>query len=313
MDDELRQTVRAALARLCPPAVVRAAWGAPLPRALWREFASAGVLGLLVPEAHGGLGLTEVELAIALEEAGRVALPGPVVETAAVAPAILPPEQLPRLAAGELVVAIGGDPVPHALDADLVIVGGIARAAADVTLAPVPAVDGTRRLARVTPRGAGVSVGDAPDRGALGAAAVLLGLARRMLEMAVEHVKVREQFGRPVGSFQAVKHHLANAAVRVELAAPVVARAATAAARREATAGERASMAKACASDAALFVARVALQCHGAIGYAFEHDLHMWMKRTWALAGAWGDAASHRARLAAAVLDRGLELEDGDG
>src|SRR5262249_10622237 len=111
----------------------------------------------------------------------------------------------------------------------------------------------------------------------------------------------------------AVKHHLANAAVRLELAAPLVRRAAEAAARREATWRERASMAKAATSDAAGFTARVALQGHGAIGYAFEHDLHPGMKRTWALSAAWGDAAWHRARLAEAVLDRGLELEDGDG
>jgi alkylation response protein AidB-like acyl-CoA dehydrogenase len=133
-----------------------------------------------------------------------------------------------------------------------------------------------------------------------------------MLDVTVEYVKVRQQFGRPVGSFQAVKHHLADALARVELAAPVVYRAAYAEGRSEAARAVRIAMAKASASDAATFVAKKALQCHGAIGYAFENDLHLWMKRAWALAAAWGDAGWHRARVAAAVLDQGLELEMGE-
>src|SRR4029079_3247685 len=111
--------------------------------------------------------------------------------------------------------------------------------------------------------GPGVALegGQVMPRAALGTASFLIGLARRMLDITVEYVKVRHQFGRPVGSFQAVKHHLANAATKIELAAPMVRRAAEAAARREATWRERASMAKACASDAAGFTARAALQC----------------------------------------------------
>jgi alkylation response protein AidB-like acyl-CoA dehydrogenase len=141
---------------------------------------------------------------------------------------------------------------------------------------------------------------------------MLIGLARRLLEVTVEYVQVRRQFGRPVGSFQAVKHHLADALGKLELAAPVVYRAAVALAHAEPARAVRVSMAKAVASDAASFVAGTALQCHGAIGYAFENDLHLWMKRVWALAAAWGDAAWHRARVADAVLDRGLELEMGE-
>src|SRR5439155_24977645 len=108
---------------------------------------------------------------------------------------------------------------------------------------------------------------------------------------------VREQFGRPVGSFQAVKHHLADVLVQLELARPVVYRAAWSLAHRLPERSTHVSMAKACASDAAGEAARAALQCHGAIGYSFEHDLHLWMKRAWALARTWGDAAWHRARI----------------
>jgi alkylation response protein AidB-like acyl-CoA dehydrogenase len=143
------------------------------------------------------------------------------------------------------------------------------------------------------------------DRAAVGSAAQLLGIGAAMVERTVEYAKIRTQFGKPIGSFQAVKHQLADAHVALELARPVVYRAAASLAGRAADASLHASMAKAQASEAALRAARAALQCHGAIGYSFEYDLHMWMKRAWALAAAWGDAAWHRARVATAVLDHG--------
>jgi alkylation response protein AidB-like acyl-CoA dehydrogenase len=135
-------------------------------------------------------------------------------------------------------------------------------------------------------------MGDDADRLALGAAAQLVGLGRRMLDMTVDHVKQREQFGVPIGSFQAVKHHLADALKELAFARPAVWRAATT------MAGVDVSMAKAMASDAASTTARHALQCHGAIGYTVEHDLHRYLKRTWILARRHGDAAWHRERIA---------------
>ncbi|MCA9565875.1 MAG: hypothetical protein KC561_20400, partial [Myxococcales bacterium] len=143
------------------------------------------------------------------------------------------------------------------------------------------------------------------DRGALGTAAELLGLAQWMLDTTVEYAKVRTQFGRAIGSFQAVKHHLADALLKLEFAKPMVYRAAYALAGNESDASLHISGAKAYASEAASFVARKALQVHGAIGYSDEYDLHMWMKRTWALAASWGDAAWHRERVAEYVLDGG--------
>jgi alkylation response protein AidB-like acyl-CoA dehydrogenase len=182
-----------------------------------------------------------------------------------------------------------------------------------VTLEPQRSVDGARRLSRVewSPtkatcicRGtaARVAIADAIDRGSLAASAELLGLAQRMLDMTVDYVKMREQFGKPIGSFQAVKHHLADALGAIELARPIVYRAAWSMATSAHDSATHVSMAKAFASDAALLVAKKALQCHGAIGYSYEHDLHLWMKRAWALAAAWGDAASHRARVGSALF-----------
>jgi alkylation response protein AidB-like acyl-CoA dehydrogenase len=113
---------------------------------------------------------------------------------------------------------------------------------------------------------------------------------------------VRKQFGSAIGSFQAVKHHLADALVKLEFARPVVYRAAYSMSHRSESAALHVSMAKVYASEAALLAARTALQCHGAIGYSYEHDLHLWMKRAWALAATWGDASWHRARVGKLVL-----------
>jgi alkylation response protein AidB-like acyl-CoA dehydrogenase len=126
----------------------------------------------------------------------------------------------------------------------------------------------------------------------LAAAAQLVGLAQRMLDMTVGYVKDRQQFGVPVGSFQAVKHQLADALMEIAFARPAVQRAAVTLIPRDV------SMAKAMASDAASLTARKALQCHGAIGYTVEYDLHRHLKRTWMLARAHGDAAWHRERIA---------------
>src|SRR5262249_57078769 len=134
----------------------------------------------------------------------------------------------------------------------------------------------------ITPRSLAVgrteaAVALAFDRAALGAAAQLVGLGRHMLDMTVAYVIERRQFGVPIGSFQAVKHHLANALLQLEFARPAVYRAAYTVAHDGSERGRDVSMAKAIASDAARFVGRIALQCHGAIGYTVEYDLHMWL------------------------------------
>ena len=132
------------------------------------------------------------------------------------------------------------------------------------------------------------------DRAAAGSAAELVGLADRMITMAADYAKERQQFGKPIGSFQAVKHLLADARVKLEFARPATYRAAWSLATSQPTVSHDASMAKAMASDAADRAARVALQVHGAIGYTWECDLHFFMKRTWALSAAWGDASTQR-------------------
>jgi alkylation response protein AidB-like acyl-CoA dehydrogenase len=170
----------------------------------------------------------------------------------------------------------------------------------DSRLTPVATVDGSRAAATV--RGSGVPL-DAPVtpallRGRLGAAASLVGLARRQLELTVAYVRDRHQFGAPVGSFQAVKHPMADALVGIEFAWPAVIRAAQSMTDGEPDVAIHVAMAKALASDAAYRVSRVCLQAHGAIGYTTEYDLHLFAKRTWALVADWGASGELREQIA---------------
>ena len=182
-----------------------------------------------------------------------------------------------------------------------------------VDLEPVESVDGSRALCRVSWEPSPVTLvvdGDAGfaatnaafDRAALGAAAQLVGLGQAMLDLTASYTRERRQFGVPIGSFQAVKHHLADASLAVEFAQPLVLRAANSVATGHPDTSVHVSMAKAKASEAALGASRVSLQCHGAIGYTVECDLHLFMKRSWALASRHGDATWHRARIRRSLL-----------
>jgi alkylation response protein AidB-like acyl-CoA dehydrogenase len=311
-----RDAVRDLLDKECPPEVVRAAWTAApgrLDRAVWDRLVEMGVQATLVPEADGGLGLDERSLVLVLEATGSAALPHPVVEAIAVAAPLL----RGRAADAGLVVSdLGGPNVACAADADALLLrrpdgGGLHLVeTAAVQLAPIETVDGARRAARITgwqPTPATLVTDDpaaielAFDRGAFGTAAQLVGLGQRMLDMTVAYVKEREQFGQAIGAFQAVKHHLADALKELAFARPAVHRAAHSLATDASTRARDVSMAKAMASDAARFVGRQALQCHGAIGYTVEADLHLYLKRSWALAEAWGGAAWHRDRVGRAI------------
>jgi len=177
--------------------------------------------------------------------------------------------------------------------------------AASCTGRPTPALSSSRDLSTVhwpldaeTLLAYGVAAEAAVallvDRAAAGTAALLIGLADRMVAMAAAYAKERHQFGKPIGSFQAVKHLLADARVALEFARPATYRAAWSLATAQPTLSHDASMAKAMASDAADLAARTALQVHGAIGYTWECDLHFFLKQAWALSRSWGDAATHR-------------------
>jgi len=291
-DDQLafRDSLRDLLAKECSPSHVREAWTNDTGRVpgLWEQLVDVGIVGLLVPERAGGLGLSFVDAVLLFEETGRHALPEPIVETAALGAALFGDTSR--------VVAAGLELVPWADTADVIVTrrGVIERE--DARLSSHPSVDAARRLFDVDGPMTSVDATVAFDHAMLGVAAQQCGLADRMLELTAEYVRERHQFGVPVGSFQAVKHHLANARVALEFARPLVYRAA---ATLDAV---HISMAKAKSDAAALIAASVSLQCHGAIGYTTEYDLHLYMKRAWALARSWGDARWHRDRVGRAVL-----------
>ncbi|BBZ11812.1 acyl-CoA dehydrogenase family protein [Mycobacterium branderi] len=297
-------SIDAALAAADVPGAVRAwAAGDTAPgRKVWAQLADLGVTALMVPERFDGIGAHPVDLVVAAERLGRWCVPGPVAESVAVAPVLLADdERCAALASGELIATVALPPqAPRAVDADT---AGLVLLAADGQVSEGQAgqqhesVDPSRRLFDVTAAGKAwdADVARAYEFGALATAAQLVGAGQALLDAAVEYAKQRTQFGRVIGSYQAIKHKLADVHIAVELARPLVYGAALSLSARDVSA------AKAAASEAALLAARSALQTHGAIGFTAEHDLSLWLLRVQALRPAWGDPAAHRRRVLEAL------------
>jgi alkylation response protein AidB-like acyl-CoA dehydrogenase len=320
-------------------------------------MARLGWLGLTVPEAHGGSALGMVETAIVLDEMGRVACPGPYLETVVLSRALqaagTPAQRtrwLPAIANGaargtvalldaELdwrseATATRAEPAPGgvrltgvkqwtpwAQGADVLLVPArepeglslflVEAGAPGLGVSPVPAMDpgmrwSTVRLdgvpaaldARVgAPGAAAPLLDDLLRRGAVGASAAMLGAARRCLAMSVEYAKVREQFGQPIGSFQAIRHRCAEMLLEVENAHTATYYAAWALDADAEDHALAASVAKAYVSDAARRVCGEAIQVHGGIGFTWEYDLHLYFKRAKSLEVTWGDADYHREQI----------------
>ncbi|MFE5539508.1 acyl-CoA dehydrogenase family protein [Streptomyces sp. NPDC056492] len=323
---EFARTLHGLLGASEVPAAVRA-WGAGdhgPGRALWSRLAGTGLFALAADEAYGdlgGLGPLPVELALGFVELGRAGVPGPVVETAAAAVLLSelarPGEEgregegdagpakrfLPGLAAGEALATLtlpGGG--PYALDADAAAYCFTVSAAGELRLAggpgePLGSTDPARRLSRPAPGGELLASGPrvlAAAETALGWARLLtaaqcLGVGEALLASTVAYVKQRTQFGAPIGSFQAVKHRLADTLLALEFARPLVWAAALGLAPWEVAA------AKLAAGGAAYASAMTALQLHGAVGYTEELDLSLWLRKARPLRDAWGSPAQCRA------------------
>ena len=303
-------SIDAALASADVPDAVRA-WnkGDTAPgRKVWALLGDLGVTALAIPEESDGIGAHPVDLVVAVERLGRWCVPGPVAESLAVAPVLLAgDDRAAALASGELIATVAMPPmVPRAVDADF---AGLVLLAGDGTVSdakPVGAhesVDPSRRLFDVSASGGSrpADVSRAYDFGGLATAAQLVGAGQAMLDLSVDYAKQRSQFGRVIGSYQAIKHKLADVHIALELARPLVYGAALSLADHSPDADRDVSAAKAAASDAALLSARTSLQTHGAIGYTAEHDLSQWLLRVQALRSAWGDPTSHRRRVLEAL------------
>jgi alkylation response protein AidB-like acyl-CoA dehydrogenase len=316
LQTSLRHAQRTCLDGAHPPARLRRLDHADgREEGIWQALAILGVHALLVPETAGGLGLTLVEGAIIAEEFGRANVGELLADTCLVAVPWLARHgdtgALADIAAGTRRIALAHPINPWIADLDQ----------ADAVLTPaglVPPPAATARLESVDPLRhlfAPLSIAHADDLllnlAALMAAAHMLGAGARMLSMATEYAKGRKQFGQPIGAFQAIKHLLANVAVRLEFARPVVWRAAYALHHGHPHAPTHVSHAKLAATDAAMLAAETAIQVHGAMGYTYEVDLHYWMKRTWALAGAWGDVSFHQQRVDQAIFGGLLPIGPG--
>jgi alkylation response protein AidB-like acyl-CoA dehydrogenase len=311
---ELRRTVRGFLEQHAP---ARAQLSDDA--STWKRLtAELGLTGLAVTEANGGAGASFAELAVVLEEAGRTLLRAPLLTTAvaAVIAEAAAPDLLPGLVDGSTAAAFvtdgitaNGDvlsgtagQVPDAAGSSLLlVVAGDAAFAVDTAAAsvvPQEPLDPTRTLAAVTlDRAPGRRLGDgahALDLLHVALAAECVGGARRALELSVEHLKVREQFGRPLGSFQALRHRVADLTVELEAATSTVWYAARAAAESSPDLPVVAPLAKATAADAFAHIAGEAIQLHGGIGFTWEHDAHLYFKRAWTTALLHGDSRTLR-------------------
>ncbi len=292
--------------------------------ALWQKLVALGLTVLLVPEKQNGLGLSEMDFVLLAEECCRVAMPGSLLETALVAVPLFATladnntqcaEILAAVMNGEQRLAINHHLAPWVEDADLAD-WLLVQDGDQVLLFDKPAfaytalnsLDPSRRLFQVEVKTASATLLCAGEqgadlwrsvvnRGALGTAAQLLGLAQTLVEQSVAYTRDRQQFGKPIGSFQAVKHLLANCAVKTEFARTPLYRSAYTVSKVPVRADIAVSHAHMAASEAALLAAKQAIQVHGAMGYTWECDLHIYMKRAWALDKVWGDRGFHQQRI----------------
>jgi alkylation response protein AidB-like acyl-CoA dehydrogenase len=327
----LEDSIRRYLDAEAPIARVREIAATPTAhdRALWQGLAELGVAGILVPEEHGGSGLTLLDAAIAAESLAWAAAPAPFLGTGVMAPIALMSsgtpgqraEWLPKIAAGGICAGVAATELLSVHeDAGVGLVDGrlhgkalfvVDAGSADIFLVPVAGeslavvtrdapglslellktVDRTRRVGELCFDGvaaddwiggegaAAAGIERMVDAGRVALAADLLGAGERCLEKAVEYAQQREQFGRLIGSFQAVKHMCAEMAAELEPARSLVWYAAHAFSELPEEASLMAAHAKAHLAEVATWIVRTSTEVHGGIGFTDEHDLHLWFKR----------------------------------
>lgn len=328
------EAVRSLFADHCQPADLRRLMesGAARDPQRWRQIVMMELHGALVAADKGGLGLGAADFVQIAEACGEACLPEPLVENAGIAAPLLAeiandPHAESTLAAalaGDITVALSHPANLFAADADAA--GAILHVEDDsvhlldpaaLEMTRQPAIDPFRRLFRIAGPFDGSTViattGEAQpfldaalDRGAAFTAAQLVGIAQRAVELAVAYAQERRQFGKPIGSYQAVKHLLATAQVKIEFARPLVHAAAAQLHQADVYSRARISHARIAASDAADLACRTAVQVHGAMGYSWEVDVHFFLKRALALSNWWGDMTFHRQRVEQRVFSHPL-------
>ena len=346
LDDDqhaLQEAVRDLVDKECPPALVRAVvMGEDDGSAFWKTLVGLEWPGLTVPEADGGTGMSAVELVLALEELGRGGDPTPFLATAS---QYVPLVRGARpAAAGDLLGAVCGGrtgaAVYEGIDADGSTLSGTATfvvdadradelavvvgddlfvvAATEATVTRRTTFDASIHLADVQldgvtvaderiARGVGDAIARARDEATAGLAAHMVGACQRILELVLDHVKDRHQFGVPIGSFQAVKHMAVDAYVAIQRARALYQYAALCVAEGDPRAGTAASMAKAAAGDCQRLVTKHGVQLFGGLGFTWENDLQLYLRRAKVGEPLLGRSSVHRARVARDTIAAGLQ------
>jgi alkylation response protein AidB-like acyl-CoA dehydrogenase len=315
---EIKSVAHELLAARSPIAKVRqAADAGQYDAVLWHEIVELGWPGIAVAEQYGGQGLGAVELAVLLEELGYACASTPLLSTAVAAATIQAAgsdEQrerwLPGLVAGEITAGVGSSGLVvdgHGADVVVLLDGDGARILASPESELVATIDPTRRYARL-PSGAdedGEALADgAAARVRTAVAAEVVGVCQRALEMSLEYVKDRKQFGVPVGSFQAVAHRCAQMLLHTESARSTAYFAAWAADADPRRLAEGGALASAAAATAGREVAASAIQAHGGIGFTWEADVHWLYKRAEVDRALLGGVGRHLAALARVAAER---------
>src|SRR6266700_2239111 len=327
----LRSTARKFFDNECPSTTVRALMedSSGMTPELWKKLAEQGWLGLIAPEEHGGMALGIVDLVVLLEEMGRAVVPGPFFSTVLLGAAGI---TLQAAAKGSGFTLSGTKLFVHdAHTADVIVVAArtasgqnpeegislflVPTGTPGLTVTLLPTMDQTRKLCEVTLTNvslAGDALMGAPgagwkplarviDRATVGLCAEMCGGAQKVLDMTVEYAKIRQAFGRPIGSYQGVKHRAADMLVDVENSKSITYYAAWAMDEGVPEGPLAVSMAKAYVSDAYRRVSGAGIQLHGGIGFTWEHDLHLYFKRAKGSEFTFGDATWHRERVAQLV------------
>jgi alkylation response protein AidB-like acyl-CoA dehydrogenase len=300
--EELRASVRAVLEKECSPAVVRAAEWEPL----WKQMVALDWPALTVPEDAGGIGMDFVDLAVVLEELGRVVAGGPLFPTVTqLVPALRSAgatELLEEVARGDLTGALVSDGAGMVAGEWFTMAGGELLRVEESIAEEINTLDKSRPLARVEVKKAQV-IGPVDqarvlDEATAALALEMVGTCQTIFDMTLEYAKQREQFGVPIGSFQAVKHKLVDMYVALSRARACAYFAAATIAEDDQRRPMAVSMAKAAAGDAQNLICEEGIQIHGGIGYTWEHDLHLYVKRAKTGEVLFGTAVDHRQRVA---------------
>ena len=310
---QFKDAIKSFLAEECAPASIRDGWQKNKSFNLerWKNLIELGVLSSNLPEKKGGLGMDQVTLALMVEEMGYAGLPEPVAEQIFLVNDVIPflPKNVTEAVEsnfndGTQYIALAHPLAPNPLflndAAGLILLDSseckfIAKDDMDFEI--ISSNDPSRELFKISSMNDAISTSENFDelnsavssRGSLMTAALLIGLAQKMVDLSSIYVLDRTQFGKPIGSFQAVKHMLADVAVKIEFAKPAVYRAAYSLSENNPKSALHCAHAKLMCAQAAELACKNSIQAHGAMGYTWEMDLHIYMRKAWSMMACWGN------------------------